>query len=312
MSVRPFDWRDFLALYRHRKKSVFLNSALFLTRGPMLVSGTLISYFMPSFGIFTCVNDGVDADGKGIIGQFMHASDSQNAKLSFLTPDELLRAHSISVLIEYMITLSGERGALRLLADVDEQSSVLEALRRLSFSIYSRQNIWRFPEKKLEEQAFRGWRTARREDVIAIRSLYNNLIPGLVNQVEPFLEQRPKGLVYFQQGELLAYVSLRYGRCGIWANPLMHPDMEDIPEILLDLLEGMPGRSNRPLYFCVRSYQSWLEIFLEDLGATVSASQAVMFKHLALPQKVLRPLALPSLERGQPEVSAPIAQVESK
>jgi hypothetical protein len=35
-----------------------------------------------------------------------------------------------------------------------------------------------------------------------------------------------------------------------------------------------------------------------------------MVKHLASQQKSLRSLALPSLESSQPEITAPIAQVE--
>ena len=42
-----------------------------------------------------------------------------------------------------MMVLSGERGALRLLADVDEQTLAFEALRKCGFAIYNRQRVWR-------------------------------------------------------------------------------------------------------------------------------------------------------------------------
>ena len=35
------------------------------------------------------------------------------------------------------------------------------------------------------------------------------------------------------------------------------------------------------MYLCVRSYQTWLEPVLEDLGALAGPRQAVMVKHLA-------------------------------
>ena len=41
MSIRPFDWRDLPTLLRYRDQSVFLNSALFLTRGPSLLTRAL-------------------------------------------------------------------------------------------------------------------------------------------------------------------------------------------------------------------------------------------------------------------------------
>ena len=64
--------------------------------------------------------------------------------------------------------------------------------------------------------------------MLRIRSLYNNLVPGLVQQVEPLPPDQLRGMVYYQQGELLAYVELRYGPRGIWAQPFVHPDAEDI------------------------------------------------------------------------------------
>ncbi len=45
-------------------------------------------------------------------------------------------------LVEHMMVQSGERGALRLLADVDESSQAFETLRQCGFAIYSRQRIW--------------------------------------------------------------------------------------------------------------------------------------------------------------------------
>jgi hypothetical protein len=66
------------------------------------------------------------------------------------------------------------------------------------------------------------------------------------------------------------------------------------------------------LYHRPRSYQSWLEPLIEDLGAETGPRQAVMVKHLAAAQKASRAFALPALEGGQPEITAPIARTESK
>ncbi len=58
MTVRQFDWRDLPTLHRYRRESVFLDSALLLTRGSQLLTGALFSYLAPSLGIFTCVSNG--------------------------------------------------------------------------------------------------------------------------------------------------------------------------------------------------------------------------------------------------------------
>jgi hypothetical protein len=312
MSVRHFDWRDFPALHRTRNQSVFLDSALVLTRGPMMMPGALFSYFAPSMGIFTYVLNGEEKGAAPVFGQFIHLMGSQFSHLTFLTPSVALDSTGVPALVEYMMTESGERGALRLLADVDESSEAFEALRQCGFAIYSRQRIWQltgFPDGGAQPAT---WRPVTIQDEIPIRSLHNNLVPALVQQAEPLASQHPKGMVYYDRGDLIAFVELKYGHRGIWAQPFVHPDAQDMARHFLDLLSKVPNRRSRPVYICVRSYQSWLETAIEDLGAEAGPRQAVMVKQLVSPQKALRSFAMPALEGGQPEITAPVARLGSK
>ena len=310
MTAHLFTWRDMPTLQNQRERSVFLDSALVLTRGPMLLPGALLSYIVPSAGIITCVLDGIDSRPASIIGQLIHPSSSATAHLTFLTPDAAVAAPLVLELLDYMAILAGQRGALRLLADVDELSEAFESMRRSGYAIFSRQRIWKVEGRQQEKNEIDNWRSANHRDAGAIRALYNNVVPGLVQQVEPFDAQRPRGLVHDGGGEVHAYVELRYGRRGIWAQPFVHPDAEGLLESFINLIHNIPSRYSRPVFICVRSYQSWLEPAIQDSGAEAGPRQAVMVKHLASQQKALRPLALPSLESSQPEISAPIAQVE--
>jgi hypothetical protein len=201
---------------------------------------------------------------------------------------------------------------MRLLADVDEQTQAFEGLRGDGFAIYARQRIWQITGRMPNKQPATKWRSAKSQDGMAMRLLYANLVPGLVQQVEPFNTTRPQGVVYYHQNELLAYVELRYGHKGIWAQPFIHPDAEELAEHFVEFLQQIPNRRSRPVYVCVRSYQSWLETAIEALGAEASPRQAVMVRHLAIPQKATRSFGLPALEGGQPEITAPIARSESK
>lgn len=311
MNVRPFDWRDLPALNHYRDASVFLDTSLVLTRGPLVMPGALFSLLAPHVGVFTCVIN-ENHGSRPVMGQFIHPAGSPFSHLTFLTPDEALDTPCVRTLIEYMMVLSGKRGALRLLAEVDELSSAFDALRKSSFSIYTRQRVWQltgFPVGRARQST---WRAALPQDELPIRILYNNLVPGMVQQIEPFAIQRPKGMVYYGQGELLAFVELIYGHRGIWVQPFVHPDAEDVAEHFLDLLSKIPNRRSRPVYVCVRSYQSWLEAAIEALGAESGPRQAVMAKQLTVQHKAGRTFALPALEGGQPEITAPVARLETK
>lgn len=311
MSIRPFDWRDLPALHRYRQQSVFLHSSLVLTRGPMLISGAMLSTLTAAMGLFTSVSVEDGDKGHLLIGQAIHTLGSQCAQLTFLTPEEALETAVLPPLLEHMSTQAVERGAFRLLADVNEDIQAFEVLRQAGFAIYARQRIWQLAGQPVGQSKPTPWREAEERDLIPVRSLYANLIPGLVQQVEPFPAERLHGLVYREGDDLLAYVELKYGRRGIWAQPFVHPDLEDVSERLGDLLPNLSSRLSRPVYFCVRSYQAWLEAPLESLGATPNPRQAMMVKHLAIPQKALRALTLPALEGGRPEVTAPISHSQA-
>jgi hypothetical protein len=236
---------------------------------------------------------------------------SQCAQLTFMTPDEALSSAALPPLLEHLSSQVAERGSFRLLADVDEEALAFEVLRQSGFAIYARQRVWQWKGAPAGESKSNEWRQATDRDLIPVRSLYNNLIPGLVQQVEPFPAERLHGLVYRQEEDVLGFVELRYGHRGIWAQPFIHPDLEDVSVHLASLLANLPSRLSRPVYLCVRSYQSWLEPGLESLGAEPNPRQAMMVKHLAIPQKALRTLALPAIEGGRPEISAPISHSQS-
>ncbi len=318
MIVRPFDWRDLRYLHRCRLNSVFLDSALVLTRGAHIVSGALISYLAPGMGIFTAVSceaeeKGDPSTGQSVVGQIIHLAGAPSAHLTFVTPDRALDLPALPALLEYLITISGERGAFRLLADVDEQSTVYEVLRRYSFAIYTRQRIWQLNRQPTATSNSRAWRGATIRDTMAVKLLYNNLVPGLVQQVEPFAtNHRPRGVLHQQGEDLLAYVEIKYGNQGIWVHPFIHPDTQDVAERFIDLVQSISKRGERPVYICVRSYQAWLEPAIAEMGAEGGPRQAVMVKNLGSLQKALRAQSVQALEGGQPEASAPFARVQKK
>jgi hypothetical protein len=309
MSVRPFDWRDLPALYRYRKQCLFLDSTRLLTQGPRLVPGAfLFSYFSYATGVFTFQAASNGKRGPILLGQVVHPASCVTARLSYVTPSWALDSGNITALVEHLTAMIGARGAVHLLAEADEQEHAFELLRKAGFATYARQRIWQLTGEPSGDFLENTWKTAKSADIINVRSLYANLVPGLVQQVEAPPANQLRGLVFRQDDEVLAYVEVKYGPRGILIQPFIHPDMGLVPQRLVYLLKNLPYRRSRPVYINIRSYQSWLEPFLEDLGAEAGPRQAVMVRHLAVAMKAARSFVLPGLERGHPEVSAPITR----
>ncbi|UCE00335.1 MAG: hypothetical protein JSV42_06305 [Chloroflexota bacterium] len=311
MGIRLFDWRDFPILLRYRHRGLFFDNASVLTRGEMLVPiGAMLSYFAHALGIYTFLYTDDDQDSEPILGQVTHGQGEEVAKLSFLAPETVLEADKTLDILDRMAQQIGNRGAFHLVAEVQERSAAFDKLRDSAFALYVHQRIWKCPQEVQVKTNPSQWRDIRSTDLIAVRSLYSTLVPALVQQVELLPAENLKGLVYYLEEELLAYADIRYGQRGIWVQPYIHPDARGVTDQLGDLLQNLPNRHSRPVYLCVRSYQSWLDNSLEDLQAQPGPLQAVMVKHLAIGKKVRNSFSLPALEGGQQEVTTPFMQSE--
>lgn len=310
--IRPFDWRDFPTLHRHRERGLCLDMSLELTRSMTLVPvGALLSYVAPATGIFTFIAMENGISSSKVIGQFAYTPGSSSAQLTFLSPESALtETHTIS-LLDHLAVQAGKQGAHNLLAEVSERSVAFEIMRKAGYAIYARQRIWKIPKLSPHADSSQTppgptWRTASEQDIGPVRQLYSSLVPALVQQTEPSLWEQINGLVCYQEDELIGYVHLINGPNGILAQPILHPNVERVTEHLNEIVNLIPNRRALPLYFVVRSHQAWLELYLTEMGAEAGIYQAVMVKRLAILQKVTLPLRVPNkgLEVAQPEIPA--------
>jgi hypothetical protein len=311
MNIRPFGWRDFPLLHNYRNQGLFLDSTRALIHGPALIPlGAFLSFLGPAVRIYTYRCESCSPSGLPLIGQVTYTLGTSYARLSFLAPENTMEMSDLSTFSDHMAVQIGRHGAFHILADVDERSQVYHLLRRVGYAIYARQRIWRLDGPAIGEKDVVTWRTYRSSDVLGVRSLYCNVVPGLVQQVEPLSKKNLKGFVHYQNGDVSAYVELKYGRYGIWVQPYVHPDVENFDRQLVYLLDNLPGRRDRPLYICVRSYQSWLEKAIEAIGAQPGPQQAVMVHHLTVTNRVKQTYPLPAINGTHVEPTAPIAQIE--
>jgi hypothetical protein len=310
MNIRPFGWRDLPLLRSYLHRGLFLDSTSVLIQGTTLIPiGAFTSLLAPATRMYTYRCDDPSSSPRPLIGQVTFTPGASSARLSFLAPEDAMDQAEVSALADYIAVQMGAHGAFHILADVDESSQAFQLLHRAGFAIYARQRVWRLEGQPVGEEDLVRWRAFRSSDYIGARSLYCNIVPGLVQQVEPLPRKNTKAAVYYQDGDLRAFVELRYGRKGIWVQPFIHPDAQGFERSLFCLLHDLPGRGNRPLYICVRSYQSWLESAIEAMGAQPGPRQAVMVRHLALAIRVNQSYPLPAINGKRAEPTAPIARI---
>ena len=284
--IRPFELSDIVTLNRYRRRGLFLDPIPTLTWGEGLVPlGAAFSPFANAAGVFTFFYQDKEKASEAIIGQVAHTAGSSFAHFTFLAPDSAIASPELAPLLEALIEKIGKRGAANLIAEVDEHTQTFENLRLANFSIYARQQIWRISQKPKAVKGKSAWRGIAPIDEIAVRQLYTANVPPMVQQVEPPPWQQLRGWVYYQEKELLAFADASTGPRGIWLQPFIHPELENAGESLLQLVAKLKARKKRPVYICLRSYQSWLGNALIDAQAEIAAEQAVMVRRLAAPVK---------------------------
>ena len=245
--IRSFVLFDLPTLHRYRHKGVFLDTTTALTWGPTVVpAGALLTHLAPATGVFTYLGGPDKRADQLVLAQVVHNNNSSCARFSFLAPETALDSAAISQMVEYVAKQVGERGSHHLVAEVNEATQTYDMLRQNGFAIYARQRVWQLEAlPALDGSGASAWRPVSDQDEIGIRVLYNAVVPGLTQQVEEPPWETLRGLVLPQPESLLAYVGLTYGPRGVMANPLFHPDTEEIETRLTEILAGIPNRRGR-------------------------------------------------------------------
>ena len=284
---------------------VSLHKADYLVHGNPIGLAGIVARLNPTESSYTAVMEHPES-GRKYFSQVIHPPGSRSAHFSFLTPDLDQNAGDYLSLIDYLCFQAGEMGALNVLAEIEESHTLFEALRRSGFCVFSWESIWRLPDDPGMEVSSSQWNPPATADLNTVRSLYQTLVPPLVQNSEPFKNGNTPRLLYKQNGDTLAYVESISGSAGTYLVPLIHPSVEDVGPLLVDLI-GRFRESGKPLYMQVRSYQAWLSDALGELKAQPSPRFALMVKHLALGQlNSLKSAQIARPEQRQVDPAAPM------
>ena len=187
-----------------------------------------------------------------LVGQLLYSFGERSARLVCLAPSDRLDSSDLAILLDDMARQAGDWGAFHVMAGVEETSPALEGLRRSGFGVIAREHIWRcLPANRPAGDAKTSrWTPASSLDENSIRNLFVSLVPPMVQVAEPLYTCRAKGWVYVQDGELLAFAEAIHGPSGSLIQPLVHPAVENVTELIDDLLTNHAKRDGKPVLYC--------------------------------------------------------------
>jgi hypothetical protein len=305
--IRSFDWRDVGLVKMLADRGICLDTETGLTQGNHPLQQALLSYLMPMAGAPTLIWR-ADGNHHAAFGQLRHRPGEEHARVLYIAPAAGDLAEGWQRVIERLAVEAGERRAQNLIAEVNEKSPEFETLRQAGFAIYARQTLWKLAPNasdKVDAPAV-ALRPAARADTVAVTTLYSNVVPRLVQQVEPGPQHIERGYVLYEGGEMVAYVDVRRGPLGIWVELFLHPEADEVSAGVLHASLELMARRDKPLYVCVRRYQNWLQGVTATAGFEAMGAQAVMVKRLAvrLAEPVLKPLPVVEGQVPTPITSA--------
>ncbi|MGH2522302.1 MAG: hypothetical protein ACRDH2_07350 [Anaerolineales bacterium] len=317
--IRSFDWRDVKLVKTLSEQGVCLDAATGLTHGAHPLQSALFAYLMPAASAPTVIWRAPNSHPKNhgpsaAFGQLRHRPGQELARVLFVAPPRVPEtAEAWLRVVEQLAVEAGERGAHNLIAEVNEDSAEFEALRTAGFAIYARQSLWKLmagghtqPGASTKTVALRPGKSS---DAIGVSTLYGNIVPRLVQQVEPPPVRIKRGYVLEQGSEVIAFLDVRQGPVGIWLEPYLHPEAYDLSEAVLHTcLDLLTNGNDKPVYVCVRRYQHWLQEIVARAGFQWMGSQAVMVKRLAA--RITEPLLKP-LTVAEGQVPTPIVNIHN-
>jgi hypothetical protein len=185
-------------------------------------------------------------------------------------------------LLDGLAKVAGHRGAINLIAEVNDDSPVVDILRQANFGVYARQELWVRPAQPTIGHVEPVLRPAEDVDEIAMQVLYSELLPGLIRQVEPLaIDADAVYVMDYDHGHIGAMVLEHRGVKKTLLECFVHPDMAEAAyPVVIHALELAHG-DERPVYCRLRSRVAALGAGLIEAGFEPITSQALMVRHTA-------------------------------
>lgn len=284
----PIDTRtmtiiDLPLIRRLTANGTVLDSEIGLTRDARGPNSLLLSSLIFPRGIYTLVSRSATQQ---VVGQFRYRHEDTNAHIVYIAPSLEAKTDADDrvwlTILDAMTREAGKHGARALIAEVESSSHLFETLRTARFSNYASQIIWRHAAMPPDPNAVRIPLQAQvSSNHIGVMALINNTVPTILQQTAAPPSDMD-GLAYYHEERIEAFIGVSQGDHGVYLLPFIHQNVSDqAADILQAAIAQVEHTTKVPVYVCVRSYQSWLNQTLKQLGFDEWIEQAVMVKQIA-------------------------------
>jgi hypothetical protein len=307
--ARKFSGRDLGSLIGLNSRKLVLDNIYQYVYNPGLFSNSILSILLPSSGFYSSVDKEAD---RFTIGQIFLRANDPTARVIHLAPVENKDLQGLSNVVSHLIHTAGEKGALQLIAEVDNKSSVDDLLEQIGFRSYTEQQIWKLPRRIPTGMGAKAWLPTTKGDAEQVKGFYQRVVPANILRAEPPPEAaRDRGLICWTEGRICGYAKIHFGPRGILVDLILSPSLSNLEEYLSALIFHMPYRETRTIYLRVRSYQGRLATALETVGAEAGPEQKALVKRLAVHYNAKQTFRVQSFE-NQPDVTTPISNSKVK
>jgi hypothetical protein len=223
-------------------------------------------------------------------------------------------------LLTHLCVRTAERGSLRIYARLPVDSDELQLFKNVGFLEYGQKQIFQLQDG-VDRIAFKPGLELRPQELSdgwGLQKLYATVAPRAVQNAEGLAQGqwaltprrwgeqgRREGYVWEFDGELLAALHIRTGKCGYLIRTLLHPDAigqaEALGQAALSLTAINP---NLPVYFSFRQYEAGWQNVLPMLGFEPLTSQILVVKHMTVRVRSKSPILMRALEKSPSEGTA--------
>jgi hypothetical protein len=334
--IKPFHLRDvvLLAKLQNQGQMLDLEERLVHPRSPL--NAAVFASVLPAMSnTSTFILNFADEQehNSGLI-QMRDRAGRPEQDVVFLAPSILPGNGSHAVwqrLLTYVCVKAGEMGHHRIYARLESGRDEVQVLKNVGFSAYAEEAIFflapgHFPEGMHDSLGLRKQTTA---DSWSLQRLYAAVTPHVVQVAEGLAQgqwqinnhllsyrSRRHGYVWEREGEILAVLHLRSGKTGYSLRMLLHPDVANQVDALiqagLSLVGDLHHQPDKPVYISLRTYQTELVSVLAAYGFQKLAIQVVMVKHMTVRARdFLSRLVVAFETAGEAKPAAPAPFIKS-